>query len=75
MSEKIVTMKDCAGCDAVSMCDAHVTGGPWKHRGGPNPCRFVRDEIIDADDALKDTPFADVEPFDPEKFVSDVIGS
>jgi len=24
---------------------------------------------------VQDGPFADVEPFDPEKFVSDVIGS
>lgn len=31
--------------------------------------------IIDVDAALASTPFADTEPFDPAKFVSDVIGS
>ena len=25
--------------------------------------------------AISGTPFADVEPFDPEKFVNDIVGS
>ena len=38
-------------------------------------------EIYDADemqaglDEIQRGPFADVEPFDPEQFISDVIGS
>lgn len=35
----------------------------------------VPDEIINADAAFASTPFADTEPFNPAKFVSDVIGS
>jgi hypothetical protein len=36
----------------------------------------VRDlGIIDADAAIKCTPFADVEPFDPGKFTRDIVGS
>ena len=46
MTEIIKTLKDCAGCLCVSICNAHITGGTWKHRGGINPCR-VRPEITE----------------------------
>jgi hypothetical protein len=34
-------MKTCAGCEVLRMCDAHVTGGEWKHRQGIDPCQVV----------------------------------
>ena len=36
--EHVVTLADCARCPLVSICDAHITGGEWKHRKGVNPC-------------------------------------
>jgi hypothetical protein len=39
------TLRDCARCDVVSRCDAHVTGGSWHHLQGVSPCR----PIIDSD--------------------------
>lgn len=41
--ERVVTLADCARCSLVMMCDAHITGGEWKHKGGINPCT-VRDD-------------------------------
>lgn len=39
MTEREVTLVDCAACGAIQCCDAHITGGAWPHRGGPNPCK------------------------------------
>ncbi len=33
------------------------------------------DTMLKNEDAIADTPFADIKPFDPCKFVTDVIGS
>jgi hypothetical protein len=46
MTEILKTEKDCTRCGCLSICDAHVTGGTWKHREGKNPCRF-RPEITE----------------------------
>ncbi|PKG31291.1 hypothetical protein [Methanoregula sp.] len=35
----------------------------------------VPNQIIDADAAIAKTPFADTEPFNAGKFVSDIVGS
>lgn len=35
------TLKDCASCPCVTICDAHVTGGSWPHRGGSAPCEVT----------------------------------
>jgi ferredoxin-like protein FixX len=53
--EITVTMEHCAECPAVSMCDAHITDGAWKHRKGQRHCKVVREnrsdsQIIDADE-------------------------
>jgi hypothetical protein len=32
------TLKDCICCNVVSICDAHVIDGKWKHRLGVSPC-------------------------------------
>lgn len=40
-----VTLRDCAACLVVSVCDAHHSYGTWKHRGGLDPC------ILNAEDA------------------------
>jgi len=34
------TYSDCAACEMVGRCDAHVTGGTWHHREGVDPCVF-----------------------------------
>jgi hypothetical protein len=39
--ERVVTLADCARCPLVSMCDAHITDGEWKHCAGVNPCVIV----------------------------------
>jgi len=41
--ENLVTLADCAKCPIVSICDAHITGGEWKHRAGVNPCKVSYD--------------------------------
>ena len=53
--EITVTMEHCSECPAVSMCDAHITDGAWKHRKGQRHCKVVREnrsdsQIIDADE-------------------------
>jgi len=32
------TLSDCAACKKLSICDAHISGGVWKHRKGTDPC-------------------------------------
>jgi hypothetical protein len=32
------TLSDCASCEALKFCDAHITGGVHKHREGMDPC-------------------------------------
>lgn len=44
MTEKIVTLVDCAACGAIQCCDAHITGGAWPHVKGPNPCKVLLNE-------------------------------
>ena len=39
------TLKDCAACETVGSCDAHITGGSWPHKKGTSPCA----PVIDAD--------------------------
>ena len=39
------TLRDCAACPTVHICDAHVTGGTWKHKQGVKPCRVVVGEV------------------------------
>ena len=54
--ETIKTLKDCAECLTLRICDAHITGGTWPHRKGINPCRLestmkpiAQDETTGAD--------------------------
>jgi hypothetical protein len=42
----VKTLKDCSVCPVVWLCDAHVTGGEWKHDGGVVPCRIQTDYRI-----------------------------
>jgi hypothetical protein len=35
----IKILSDCSVCPVVWLCDAHVTGGEWKHDGGVVPCK------------------------------------
>jgi hypothetical protein len=46
------TLKDCAKCDMISRCDAHVTNGEWKHSAGIDPCELTIECPPDA--ALRD---------------------
>ena len=39
--ENVKTLADCARCPLVSLCDAHITNGEWKHRSGVNPCKVI----------------------------------
>jgi hypothetical protein len=39
MTEK--TFHDCAGCDVLTSCDAHISGGSWNHKQGVDPCVIV----------------------------------
>lgn len=41
------TLEDCAKCDYTRYCDAHVTGGSWRHRAGADPCELVVVESAD----------------------------
>src|SRR5512138_3675853 len=36
--EEAKTIKNCAGCPKLTKCDAHISGGQYKHREGPEPC-------------------------------------
>ena len=38
MTEREVTLEDCAACGAIQCCNAHITGGTWPHAKGPIPC-------------------------------------
>jgi hypothetical protein len=40
----IKTFKDCAKCDYVSTCDAHISGGTHKHAEGTDPCQLTDKE-------------------------------
>jgi hypothetical protein len=40
----VKTLRDCAECTHVSLCDAHITGGVHKHREGVDPCVVVLDD-------------------------------
>jgi hypothetical protein len=43
MAYKILpkTLTKCSACPAVSICDAHITGGTWPHAKGISPCKVV----------------------------------
>ena len=49
----VKTLADCAGCGVVSLCDAHVSNGEWKHRKGVDPCEVRLSPLIDAELANK----------------------
>jgi len=40
------TEKDCASCEVVGICDAHITGGSWHHRQGVIPCKPKISDIV-----------------------------
>jgi hypothetical protein len=42
MTEK--RLEDCAACEMVGRCDAHITNGTWHHRNGKNPCELTIEE-------------------------------
>lgn len=44
MTEREVTLEDCAACGAIQCCDAHITGGAWPHAKGLNPCEVSLNE-------------------------------
>ena len=67
MTEIIKTLKDCAGCLCVSICNAHITGGTWKHRGGINPCR-VRPEITEEPISRPCAPVIDADQEQKNRF-------
>lgn len=39
--EKITTLKDCAKCEVLKFCDAHISYGEWKHHKGIEPCKII----------------------------------
>lgn len=61
------TLKDCAACQKLSRCDAHVSGGSWKHLEGVDPCQI---SLSSPEQVL-----IDAVPFDPKKAVNDIVGS
>lgn len=40
------TVKDCATCEVVGICDGHITGGSWHHREGVKPCKPKIADIV-----------------------------
>ena len=38
----VKTLEDCINCEVVSICDAHVTNGKWKHKKGVIPCEVEK---------------------------------
>lgn len=45
-STGVKTVKECAACPVVAMCDAHITGGSWHHRQGAHPCKPTTDIMV-----------------------------
>ncbi|HUW85522.1 MAG TPA: hypothetical protein VMV55_01465 [Methanoregula sp.] len=39
----IKTMADCAKCPVMTICDAHISNGTWKHKAGVDPCEVRND--------------------------------
>jgi hypothetical protein len=38
------TLKDCAECEYVSYCDAHMSDGTYHHKEGKDPCQVTLKE-------------------------------
>ncbi len=51
------TLSDCAQCEALMICDAHVTGGAHKHREGVDPCEVsMQDRMLSRLEQIRTGP-------------------